>query len=407
MSSIMRMLLGAALLTSGCVTLAPQPGGSYSEGPRALTTLRETAASTPPLEAPSSLASTEPGERERLHRRRSARGLGPDAALASTGEAPAHEVASAGTGTQGPPSCGGVVVPPGWPDFSSGDREALLAPFLTCTSPAEFLALQERVDMPRLVEALDDWRAVRLGVQGTPREDAARILNSKRTSFLVDATERYGAARAQVLSLYIVNSAHDDDLREIVFLLAQDKRLEEMLGLLPAFQTALEKRGLKPKARPDRDFEMRDLGRGLARAGRDALSSSPLPLLSGISEVHYLAELLVALMHTKVPSVFEATPESLTDVDYQFWHEEFPRVFERENIDAHAVPAIGAYLGQVLVRNLGGQWIPRQKLEEVQVRVGNRVWLPFVRAWRYMRSCQSLLDFSLTQLYRVAERHRS
>jgi hypothetical protein len=120
----------------------------------------------------------------------------------------------------------------------------------------------------------------------------------------------------------------------------------------------------------------------------------------------YLAERLVALLHTKVPSVFKATPESLTDVDYQFWHEEFPRVFERENIDSHAVPAIGAYLGQVLVRNLGGQWIPRQKLEEVQVRVGNRVWLPFVRAWRYMRSCQSLLDFSLTQLYRVAERHR-
>ncbi|WP_342379401.1 hypothetical protein NVS55_08070 [Myxococcus stipitatus] len=120
----------------------------------------------------------------------------------------------------------------------------------------------------------------------------------------------------------------------------------------------------------------------------------------------YLAEHLVALMHTKVPSVFKETPESLTDVDYQFWHEEFPRVFEREKIDAHAVPAIGAYLGEVLVRNLGGRWIPRKKLEEAQVLVGNRVWLPFVRAHRYMRSCQSLLDYSLTQLYREAERHR-
>jgi hypothetical protein len=93
-------------------------------------------------------------------------------------------------------------------------------------------------------------------------------------------------------------------------------------------------------------------------------------------------------------------------VDSHFWQEEFPRVFEREHIDAHAVPAIGAYLGEVLVRHLGGRWIPRQKLEETQVLVGHRVWLPFVRASRYMRSCQSLLDFSLTQLYRVAERHR-
>ncbi|MCY1073628.1 hypothetical protein [Archangium lansingense] len=123
---------------------------------------------------------------------------------------------------------------------------------------------------------------------------------------------------------------------------------------------------------------------------------------------HYdtLAEHLVALLHSKVPSIFNETPQSLTDVDYQFWHEDFPTVFERQNIDAHAVPAIGAYLGQVMVRNLGGQWIPRQKLEEAQVRVGDRVWLPFVRAWRYMRSRQSLLDSSLTQLYRVAERHR-
>ena len=122
---------------------------------------------------------------------------------------------------------------------------------------------------------------------------------------------------------------------------------------------------------------------------------------------HYslLAEHLVALLHTQVPSIFKETPESLTDVDYQFWHEEFPRVFERRDIDEHAVPAVGAYLGQVLVRHLGGQWIPRKKLEEAQVRVGNRVWLPFLRAHRYMRTCQSLLDFSLTQLYRKAERH--
>jgi hypothetical protein len=115
----------------------------------------------------------------------------------------------------------------------------------------------------------------------------------------------------------------------------------------------------------------------------------------------------VALLHTKVPSVFKATPESLTDADFYFWREEFPTSRLREAIDEHAVPAIGAYLGEVLIRNLGGRWIPRQKLEEAQVLVGNRVWFPFVRARSYMRSRQSLLDYSLTYLYRVAERHRS
>ncbi|HEX5751365.1 MAG TPA: hypothetical protein VFZ09_34390 [Archangium sp.] len=123
---------------------------------------------------------------------------------------------------------------------------------------------------------------------------------------------------------------------------------------------------------------------------------------------HYsnLAEHLVALLHSEVPSVFKATPESLTDADFYFWREEFPKSRLREAIDEHAVPAIGAYLGEVLVRNLGGRWIPRQRLEEAQVLVGNRVWFPFVRARNYMRSRQSLLDCSLTWLYRVAERHR-
>ncbi|WP_239576281.1 hypothetical protein [Archangium primigenium] len=120
-----------------------------------------------------------------------------------------------------------------------------------------------------------------------------------------------------------------------------------------------------------------------------------------------LAEGLVALLHTQVPSVFDATPASLTDVDEQFWVEYFPGMFPQERIDARAVPAIGAYLGQVLVRHLGGEWIPRRNLQEAQVRVGQRVWLPFLRAWRYMRQRESVLDYSLTQFFRAASRHRS
>jgi hypothetical protein len=117
------------------------------------------------------------------------------------------------------------------------------------------------------------------------------------------------------------------------------------------------------------------------------------------------AEHLVVVLHTKAPSVFQETPESLTDADFFFWWEEFPKSRLREVIDEHVVPAIGAYLGQVLVHNLDGKWIPRKKLMETGVLVGNRVWLPFVRAHRYMSSCESLLDYSLTQFYRVAERH--
>ncbi|MGZ3461547.1 MAG: hypothetical protein ACXU86_23905 [Archangium sp.] len=119
------------------------------------------------------------------------------------------------------------------------------------------------------------------------------------------------------------------------------------------------------------------------------------------------AEQLVAMLHTEVPSIFKGTPESLTDLDFYFWRDDSPKRRLREVLDEHVVPAVGAYLGQVLVHNLGGRWIPRRKLTEAQVLVGDRAWLPFVRAQRYMSSCESLLDYSLTQFYREAERHRA
>ncbi|WP_141329461.1 hypothetical protein [Myxococcus sp. AB025B] len=119
-----------------------------------------------------------------------------------------------------------------------------------------------------------------------------------------------------------------------------------------------------------------------------------------------LSEGLVAALHAKVPSLMDETAESLTDLDFYFWREDFPEKHERQLVEGHTAPAIGAYLGNVLVQRLGGTWVLRQTLEESQVRIGRRAWLPFLRARRYMQSRQSLLDYSLTQFFREAERHR-
>ncbi|MFY2562221.1 hypothetical protein ACN469_31800 [Corallococcus terminator] len=56
-----------------------------------------------------------------------------------------------------------------------------------------------------------------------------------------------------------------------------------------------------------------------------------------------LSEGLVAVLHTKVPSIMDATPESLTDLDFYFWQESFPERYERQLIDGHTTPALGAY----------------------------------------------------------------
>ncbi|MFL5354243.1 hypothetical protein [Archangium sp.] len=119
------------------------------------------------------------------------------------------------------------------------------------------------------------------------------------------------------------------------------------------------------------------------------------------------AERLVAMLHTEVPSLSKRTPESLTDLDFYFWRDDSPKRRLREVLDEHVVPAVGAYLGQVLVHDLGGRWIPRQERTEAGVLVGSRLWLPFARAQHSMSSSESLLDYSLTQLYREAERHRT
>lgn len=254
-------VLAVVLLATGCTTLAP----GAAANPRHVVhthALQRMAEGGYPGEAFLPAASLEPDEGTRAHRRRSGRELG----LAVSRGGPAGES----------PSCAGNAVLPGWPDFSTGDARQLLAPFLACASPAEFVALQRRVDMPRLVESLDDWSAVRLGALGPLRAEAASVLTRKRAAFLLEATEKYGLARAEVFALFILHSAFDDELRELLQLLSRDKQLGETLGKMGSVREELAQRGLKLPDFPDRAERPGDVLRGLGRAARDALSSSPM-----------------------------------------------------------------------------------------------------------------------------------
>ena len=168
--------------------------------------------------------------------------------------------------------CGDGAVPEGWPHLDSS-RE-VLAPFLTCASPAGFVALQRGVDMAALVESLEDWDAVRLGALGPLDARGSEVLGRKRAAFLVTATEKYGVPYAEVLALFVLHSAFDDELREVVRLLARDKQLGETLGAMAAVREELQRRGLELEGFPERGEQARDVLRGLGRAGRDMLSST-------------------------------------------------------------------------------------------------------------------------------------
>jgi hypothetical protein len=172
--------------------------------------------------------------------------------------------------------CGGKALPSGWPRLDSS-RE-VLAPFLSCASPAEFVAMQRGVDMAALVQSLTAWDAVRLGALGPLDEDASAVLGRQRAAFIVTSVEKYGVPYAEVFALFVLHSAFDDELREVVQRLARDKQLGDTLGAMAAVREELKRRGLALEGIPERGEKAGDVLRGLGRAGRDMLSST---LVSG------------------------------------------------------------------------------------------------------------------------------
>ncbi|AKF79468.1 hypothetical protein MFUL124B02_03885 [Myxococcus fulvus 124B02] len=181
-----------------------------------------------------------------------------------------------GTGasvTRGVVVCGGRPMPSGWPHVESSSE--VLEPFLACASPGEFVAMQRGVDMAALVASLTDWDAVRLGALGPMDARASEVLGRKRATFLVTSVEKYGVPYAEVLALFVLHSAFDDELSEMVRRLARDKQLEETLGTMATVREELKRRGLALEDFPEREEQARDVLRGLGRAGRDMLSSSP------------------------------------------------------------------------------------------------------------------------------------
>jgi hypothetical protein len=119
-------------------------------------------------------------------------------------------------------------------------------------------------------------------------------------------------------------------------------------------------------------------------------------------EGHY-SEQLIALFHKEVPALMEGTVEALPRLDWRLWHFGWARSLSHEQRET-LVTALGAWLGRHLVEFLGGRWVPRKKLEEAAVVVGDRAWLPFLRARHALQAPDAPLDFSCSQFFRVASR---
>jgi hypothetical protein len=118
------------------------------------------------------------------------------------------------------------------------------------------------------------------------------------------------------------------------------------------------------------------------------------------------AEYLIALLHTQAPSVLGQEEGSVVDVDEYVWAERWADFYagKLEERQGRLVPILGGYLGELLVKHLGGRWVPRKALVEAAVVVGDKAWYPFLRASRLLDAPDKPLDFTLSQFYREAAR---
>lgn len=115
------------------------------------------------------------------------------------------------------------------------------------------------------------------------------------------------------------------------------------------------------------------------------------------------AEQLMALFHEKVPEVMDVSQEALPLLDWHLWNSRWGKDITHEQREI-LVPALGGWLGRYLVNWFGGRWVPRRKLEEAAVIVGDKAWLPFLRARHALSGLDAPLDYSCTQFFRAVQR---
>jgi len=137
----------------------------------------------------------------------------------------------------------------------------------------------------------------------------------------------------------------------------------------------------------------------------DAPGTDVEDLAAALAEYAEHAEVVVALWYKDVPELWDENPGSITALDQHLWRFAFGTKVTPEALEQHLIPAVGAYLGDVMVNQLGGRWVPRKKLDEAYVALGERAWMPFLRVRHCLGDEQAVLSNSLIKFYREAERH--
>jgi hypothetical protein len=137
-----------------------------------------------------------------------------------------------------------------------------------------------------------------------------------------------------------------------------------------------------------------------------ALGDSPVVLVPDFAT---LAEYAVALAHSKVGRVFNYDEKGVEELDRFLLNDSLGSADEF-NLRYFAAPSVGALLGEAMVRELGGTWVPHRDPLLHAVRIGQQSFFPVLRAVLAMPfeffpfGAAAARGHSLSHLFQLARR---
>lgn len=211
------------------------------------------------------------------------------------------------------------------------------------------------------------------------RHAQARALAHLRPDLDEASIVRRLAERSRRLG--VVEPTWSDEIAPLYALLVRDERMADR----PTVIERLNARGLEPVT------EIRE---------------AVLPAQGSATEIlddyDDRAEQLIALLEKQVPNISSFDPAIVPHLDYWAWRFGYAG-YDRADVEADLVPAYGAYVALVMIKHLGGTLVPRRKLDESQVVIGGKAYLPFLRARHMLATRDAALSCSMTQFIATAK----
>ena len=111
-----------------------------------------------------------------------------------------------------------------------------------------------------------------------------------------------------------------------------------------------------------------------------------------ITDPSDLAEMLVVFLQGEVDEAWKYSRAALEAIDAHFAAHPQTIEYKPEHLQQEFLPALGAYVGEVLVRNLKAKWVEREPLPRSTVKLGDAEVSPFEVAYRSVYEGARLSD---------------